>query len=100
MKTILVTVALGLTVFGFAVSTIAETPKPNKTFFAPLSTGQNVFLIEKNDKYEIKIMPIKSEITHEVAEIGPDYVVIRNSLNKFEYRIPIYSIKVVTVIKE
>jgi hypothetical protein len=100
VKTIVLSTILGITVFGFAMSTIAETPKPHKTFFGPLSIGQNVFLIEKNDKYEIKVMKVKEGVTHEVTEIGSDYVAIRNCYTQIETRIPIYNIKVITVIKD
>jgi hypothetical protein len=64
--------------------------------FAPLEKGTKVALKEAGGRYEINVIPGLAE-GHTVAEVGGDFVVLVDPSEVTEIRIPVYSIKAVTV---
>ena len=66
--------------------------------FAPLEKGSKVALKEVGGRYEISVVPGLAE-GHTVAEVGGggDFVVLVDPSGVTETRIPIYSVKAVTV---
>ncbi len=64
--------------------------------FAPLEEGQKVVLKEAGDHYQITVVP-GLETGHKVLEVGADYIVLLDPAGVNEVRIPIYSVKSVTV---
>lgn len=67
--------------------------------FAPLEEGQKVVLKEAGDRYQITVVP-GLEAGHKVMEVGSDYVVLLDPAGVNEIRIPIYSVKSVTVMRQ
>ncbi len=64
-----------------------------------LAKGQPVNL-EAAGRYAIIILPKGPEtLPYKVAEVGPDYVVIEDSVGVTELRIPLWSITSVQVLK-
>lgn len=76
----------------------AAPPAENKAggMFAPLEKGSKVAVKEAGGRYEINVVPGLTD-GHTVAEIGGDFVVLVDPSGVTETRIPVYSIKAVTV---
>jgi hypothetical protein len=80
-----------------ALATAAAEGRDDKGgIFAPLEEGQRVVLKEAGDRYQITVVP-GLEAGHKVVEVGPDYIVLVDAAGVNEIRIPIYSVKSVTV---
>ena len=77
---------------------IAAAPKEEKRVgvLAPLEKGQTVGVKEEAACYKITVMP-GVDLAHKVVEVGPDFVVVVDAANLTETRIPITSIKSVTI---
>lgn len=63
---------------------------------APLEKGSKVAIKEAAGRFEINVVPGMAE-GHTVAEVGGDFVVLVDPSGVTETRIPIYSIKAITV---
>lgn len=76
----------------------AAPPAENKAggVFAPLAKGSKVALKEAGGRYEINVIPGLDD-GQTVAEVGGDFVVLVDPSGVTETRIPVYSIKAVTV---
>ncbi len=85
-----------------ALSTAASQPQaPAKkaALFSALKIGQPVTVREKGQSFEISTMEGDTVGTHTVAEIGDDYIVLRDVAEVAELRVPIYAIRAVVHIK-
>lgn len=82
------------------LATAAAGPRDDKGggVFAPLEEGQQVVLKEVGDRYQITVVP-GVEAGHKVVEVGTDYVVLLDPAGVNEIRIPIYSVKSVTIMR-
>jgi len=78
---------------------IAADTQPAKGFLSTLKPSQQIVLKEVGDKYEINILDTEGPLSHVVVEVGPTYVVVRDSGGVIERRIPVYSIKAIVTIK-
>src|SRR5689334_21223735 len=89
--------AVGVLLMALATA-VAAGPKEKKGsgIFAPLKEGQTVALKEAGGRYEIALVP-GLEAGHKVVEIGPDYIVLTDAAGVTETRIPVCSVKAVTV---
>ncbi len=76
-------------------------PKQEKTagVFAPLVKGKTVALKEVAGRYEISVIP-KVELGHKVVEVGPEFLVLEDIAGTTETRIPVYSVRAVTVLRQ
>jgi hypothetical protein len=78
----------------------AEERAVRATFLERLKPGQPVFLTEKYGRYEIGVFPENFRpLSHNVVEIGQDYVVLRDIANITDTVVPIYSIKAIRVLR-
>ena len=64
-----------------------------------LSKGQAVTVKEVGGRYEIGVMPSVEMLGYTVVEVGQDYVVVEDIAHVNELRIPIFSIKAVSILK-
>jgi hypothetical protein len=74
----------------------AEAGDDKGGIFAPLEEGQKVVLKEVGDRYQISVVPGLGT-GHKIVEVGSDYIVLLDPAGVNEVRIPIYSVKSVTV---
>lgn len=73
-----------------------QPPKPAASgVLSVLKPKQNVALRQTPGGYELSLMPDATILGQQVVEVGSDYIVIRDTTDIAELRIPIYSIKVV-----
>ena len=99
---IVFTVFLVVVLVGASLATSkATTSAPSGTgVLSVLAKGQPVNLKEAAGRYSIIILPKGPEtLPYKVAEVGPDYVVVQDSVGVTELRIPIWSVKEVQVLK-
>jgi hypothetical protein len=87
-----------LAILGAALVVMAAAPKDEKPtgVLAPLEKGQTVRLKEVAGRYEIGLMP-GFDLGHKVIEVGQDFVVVEDLAAFTQTRIPLYSIRAVTV---
>jgi hypothetical protein len=90
----LAVIAVLLVALAPAAAPKAEDKAPG--VFAPLEKGSKVALKEVAGRYEINMIPGGAG-SHTVAEIAGDLVVLVDPSGVTETRIPVYSIKAVTV---
>ena len=64
-----------------------------------LSKGQAVSVKDAGGRYEIGVIPNVETLGYKVIEVGSDYVVVQDISQVTELHIPIYAIKVVSVLK-
>jgi len=64
--------------------------------FAGLRVGQPVTLKDLGVAYEVGVMVDRFPTGREIAEVGADYLVVRDVTGAVETRIPVTSIKAVT----
>jgi len=64
-----------------------------------LSKGQAVSIKDVGGRYEIGVMPNAEMLGYKVVEVGSDYVVVKDIAGVTELRLPIYSVKVVSILK-
>jgi len=60
-----------------------------------LKARQPLAVREVAGRYELSLMPDIDTLSHEVVEVGADYVVVRDTNDVAQLRIPVYSIKAV-----
>jgi hypothetical protein len=63
--------------------------------FSVLKAKQSLAVREVAGRYELSLMPDIDTLSHEVVEVGADYIVVRDTGDVAQLRIPIYSIKAV-----
>lgn len=87
-----------VTILGSALVGMAAAPKEQNLtgVLAPLKKGETVSLKDVAGRYEISFMP-GIELSHKVVEVGPDFVVVEDIAAFTQTRIPVYSIRAVTV---
>ncbi|MFO0822538.1 MAG: hypothetical protein U0792_05360 [Gemmataceae bacterium] len=93
-RLLLVVMALLALVAGVA----AQKAEAKKGVFASLEVGQQVSLKETASGYTIGVMP-GIPLAHKVIEVGSDYIVLEDPAGVTQTRIPITSVKAVTVTK-
>lgn len=92
-----ITVLLGILLADtFERITPAAQEQKSIYFLRQLKVKDKVIVAEKNDRYTITIMAEGS--THEVADIGQDYVTCKDAAGT-ETLIPIYAVKCIVKIK-
>lgn len=89
---ILATVMLALVV---STGASQPTPAPKKTVFSTLKVGQSVTLKEKGSAWEICTMDEEAPLTHKVAEIGDEFIALRDEAGSVETRIPVTAVRAV-----
>jgi hypothetical protein len=60
-----------------------------------LKARQSLAVREVAGRYELSLMPDIDTLSHEVVEVGADYIVVRDTNDVAQLRIPVYSIKAV-----
>jgi len=89
-------IGLGLLLLAVAVAAAPKAEDKPVGVFAPLEKGQTVTVKEAGGRYEVVVAP-GVELGHKIVEVGPDFIVVLDASGVTETRIPIYSIKAVTV---
>ncbi|MGD0900313.1 MAG: hypothetical protein ABR915_20975 [Thermoguttaceae bacterium] len=70
------------------------------TFLERLKPGQSVTLTDKDGRYEIGMFAESiGPLSHNVVEIGQDFVVLRDIANITDTIVPVYSIKAIRVLR-
>jgi hypothetical protein len=64
-----------------------------------LSKGQAVSVKDAGGRYEIGILPNVETLGYKVVDVGADFVVVEDIAQVTQLRIPIYSIKAVSILK-
>lgn len=91
---------LAAVVVAFTVSTgtSQQPPAPKKTVFSTLKVGQSVTLKEKGSAWEI--CTIDDEVlTHKLAEVSDDFIVLREEAGSVETRIPVTAVRAVVHVR-
>lgn len=71
-----------------------------KGVLSVLRVGQSVILKEIGDRYEVSFLEREVGVLgHKVVAVGQDWIVVQDLVGAIETRIPIWSIRAVTVIK-
>lgn len=91
---------LSVAILGAILVALAAAPKDEKHtgIFTLLEKGQTVSVKDVAGRYEIGLMP-GVELPSKVVEVGADFVVLEDATGLVQTRIPIYSIRAVTVTK-
>jgi hypothetical protein len=99
-QTIIGIVLLGV-VFGasLAFSQKGGERRGGEGVLSVLSKGQAVSVKEVSGRYEIGVMPNAEMLGYKVVVVGSDYLVVQDIAGATELRIPIYSIKAVSILK-
>ena len=98
-KTILVGIVAVFLTSGF-FSASGQAPAQPQGLLAVLRAGQAVNLKESSGRYEIGVFEKGPDVLgHKIVEVGTDYVVLQDIAGVSESRIPIFSIKSVTMWK-
>jgi hypothetical protein len=87
---------VGLSVLVVAVAAAPKEGEKGVGAFASLEKNQSVTVKEVAGRYEIVVVP-GVEDGHRIVEIGQDSIVLLDPSGVTETRIPIYSIKAITV---
>ncbi len=90
-------VLLATVTLALVVSTGASQPPAaqRKTVFSGLKVGQSVTLKEKGSVWEIATTDEVAPLSHKVAEIGDDFIVLRDEAGSVESRIPVTAVRAV-----
>ena len=91
---------VGVIVIGTSLAFSQRGPERGEGVLSVLTKGQAVNVNETAGRYEIGIFSNGPEMLgYNVVEVGRDYVIVEDVTHVREVRIPIYSIKAVTVLK-
>ncbi len=82
-----------------ATATSRPVAAARRTVFSTLKVGQSVTLKEKGGLYEIGTLDEAPLLTHKVAEIGDDYIVLVDGVGIAETRIPVTAVRAVGMLK-
>ncbi|MBN9519372.1 hypothetical protein J0H58_12755 [bacterium] len=74
-------------------------PATRRTVFSHLKVGQPVTLKERAGLYEVGTVDDGGVLTHKVAEVGDDYIAVRDEAGVAESRIPVTAVRAVTHLK-
>lgn len=104
MKRIKWSLPLGLlaaVTVALVVSTGASQPQPapKKSIFSTLKVGQSVSLKEKASGWEVSTTDDVAPLTHQIAEIKDDYIVLLDEAGSVETRIPVTAVRAVIHVK-
>jgi len=81
------------------MASLAQAPAKASGVLSVLHAGQAATLTDTPAGFEISIFANeKSQLSHEVVEVGSDFVVVRDATKIRETRIPLWSVKAVVVI--
>lgn len=81
------------------VASDGQAPAKASGVLSVLHAGQPATLTDTPDGFQISIFANeKPQLSHEVVEVGSDYVVVRDVTKIRETRIPLWSLKAVVVI--
>jgi len=100
-QTVIGIVLLGIVVFAssLAFSQKSGERRGGEGVLSVLSKGQAVSITDAGGRYEIGVMPNAGMLGYKVVTVGSDYVVVQDIAGVTELRIPIYSIKAVSILK-
>lgn len=88
-----------LTLASMHVASVAQAPANTSGILSVLHAGQAATLTDTPNGFEISILADdKPKLSHEVIEVGSDFVVVRDVTKIRETRIPLWSVKAVVVI--
>ena len=100
-KVLIAVVAAAL--IGAVLSSTTATSQPpavaRRTVFFTLKVGQPVVLKDKGGLYEIGTTDAATPLTHKVAEIGDDFIVVQDEAGVTETRIPVTAVRAVILLK-
>jgi hypothetical protein len=85
--------------FTVSTGTSQPPPAPKRTIFSTLKVGQPVTLKEKGPAWEIGTTDDEAPLTHKVAEVGEDYIVLRDEAGSVESRIPVTAVRAVADVR-
>lgn len=98
VPSVVVAMLVGLAIT--ATSGSSEPPPARKQgIFTSMKVGQSVSLREKGPMWEVHTTDDGTPLTHKVAEIGEDYIVVRDETGMIETRIPVTAIRAVVHVK-
>lgn len=81
------------------VASLGQAPTKASGVLSVLHAGQAAVLTDTPGGFEISIFANeKPQLSHEVIEVGSDFVVVRDATKIRETRIPLWSVKAVVVI--
>lgn len=81
------------------VASLGQAPTKANGVLSVLHAGQAAVLTDTPDGFEISILANdNSQLSHQVVEVGSDFVVVRDVTKIRETRIPLWSVKAVIVI--
>src|SRR5579875_1666524 len=83
----------------FSMATSQPPPAARRPIFSTLKVGQTVAVKERNGLYEVSTMDEAGPLTHKVAEIGEDYLAVRDEAGATESRIPVTAVRAVIHVK-
>jgi hypothetical protein len=98
-RTVSCAVAAVLAIGVLATYAFSYAPPRPQGVLAVLQAGQPVAVKDIGGRYELSVMPGPEVLGHQVIDVAPDYIVVRETSGLAELRIPIYSIKAVITVQ-
>ena len=89
---------VGLAVL-FSTATSQQPPAARRSVFSTLKAGQPVTLKEKAGLSEVRTTDEAGPRTHKVAEIGDDFLVVKDEAGAVESRIPVSAVRAIVHVK-
>lgn len=86
-------------VIGVAALTIGAADSPRKSVFSELKVGQPVGLKDRGTAYEISVFEDNLPQSHNVVEIGENFIVLQDVAKVTKTTIPVYAIKSIVRLK-
>lgn len=74
-------------------------PAPRKSILSSLKVGQPVTLKEKGPGWEIGTTDEAGPLTHKVAEVHDDFIVLKDEAGAVESRIPVTAVRAVVHVR-
>jgi hypothetical protein len=87
--------AAAVLVLGGTLAASKQDDQRRRGIFWPLKVGQSVTLRDKGGSFLIATMDEEGPMSHKIAELGDDYIVLHDAADVTEIRIPIHAIKAV-----
>jgi hypothetical protein len=80
-------------------ATSQSPPAARRTVFSTLKIGQPVTLKDRAGLYEVGTVDDGGTLTHKVAEVGDDYIAVRDEAGVTESRIPVTAVRAVVHVR-
>ena len=98
-RSIIATAFLAVVLLGITFASSNNPEDKGEGVLSVLQKGQAVSIKEAGGRYEIGVMPNIRMLGYQVTEVGHDYVAVEDVGKVTELRIPIYSIRAVSIMK-